>query len=57
MAAVEVPAVAEPEVVAQTYDAPAPVEEAPQQVAVFFSAPAQQVVSAPALEYLPPTPA
>lgn len=57
VAAVEVPAAVEPEVVAQTYDAPAPVEEAPQQVAVFFSAPAQQVVSAPALEYLPPTPA
>ncbi|XP_045033985.1 bromodomain-containing protein DDB_G0280777 [Daphnia magna] len=32
-----------------------PVEDAPQQVAVFFSAPAQQVVSAPAVDYLPPS--
>lgn len=31
-------------------------EEAPQQVAVFFSDPAQQVVSAPTFEYLPPLP-
>ena len=29
-------------------------EEAPQQVAVFFSAPAQQAVNTPTLEYLPP---
>ena len=31
-------------------------EETPQQVAVFFSDPAQQVVSAPTFEYLPPLP-
>lgn len=31
-----------------------PSGEGPQQVAVFFSAPAQQVVNTPTLEYLPP---
>lgn len=41
------------------FDEPAPTvaatpEEGPQQVAVFFSAPAKQAVSTPTFEYLPP---
>jgi hypothetical protein len=52
---VEVPFTVQQEEAVQVYEAPAPVEEAPQQVAVFFSAPAQQVVAAPAIEYLPPS--
>jgi hypothetical protein len=38
------------------FDSPAPaVDDAPQQVAVFFSAPnQQQPIAAPTLEYLPP---
>ena len=56
VAPVQVPEIAEQDFSVAVTDAPAPVEEAPQQVAVFFSAPAQQVVSAPTQEYLPPIP-